>query len=81
MKTSWPGVRTPAPVAALHEVMPAAFNELVRIREVLENHFHDMQDFEFTIQDRTVYMLQTRNGKLHRRGRFPPLPAKWWNRA
>ena len=57
------GVRTPAPVAALHEVMPAAFNELVRIREVLENHFHDMQDFEFTIQDRTVYMLQTRNGK------------------
>ena len=43
--------------------MPAAFNELVRIREVLENHFHDMQDFEFTIQDRTVYMLQTRNGK------------------
>ena len=57
------GVRTPAPVAALHEVMPAAFHELVRIREVLENHFHDMQDFEFTIQDRTVYMLQTRNGK------------------
>ena len=43
--------------------MPAAFNELMRIREVLENHFHDMQDFEFTIQDRTVYMLQTRNGK------------------
>ena len=43
--------------------MHAAFNELVRIREVLENHFHDMQDFEFTIQDRTVYMLQTRNGK------------------
>ena len=35
----------------------------MRIREVLENHFHDMQDFEFTIQDRTVYMLQTRNGK------------------
>ena len=57
------GVRTPAPVAALHDVMPAAFNELMRIREVLENHFHDMQDFEFTIQDRTVYMLQTRNGK------------------
>ncbi len=57
------GVRTPAPVAALHDVMPAAFNELMRIREVLESHFHDMQDFEFTIQDRTVYMLQTRNGK------------------
>ncbi len=57
------GVRAPAPVASLHEVMPAAFNELVRIREVLESHFHDMQDFEFTIQDRTVFMLQTRNGK------------------
>lgn len=57
------GVRTPAPVAELHNVMPEAFNELMRIRGVLEDHFRDMQDFEFTIQDRTVYMLQTRNGK------------------
>ncbi|MEG0587383.1 MAG: pyruvate, phosphate dikinase [Akkermansia sp.] len=57
------GVRTPSPVLKLEEVMPEAFNELMRIRAVLEEHFRDMQDFEFTIQNRTVYMLQTRNGK------------------
>ncbi len=57
------GVRTPSPVADLENVMPCAFTELMRMRGVLENHFRDMQDFEFTIQDRTVYLLQTRNGK------------------
>ena len=57
------GVRTPEPVAKLAEVMPEAFEELCRIRETLEQHFRDMQDFEFTIQDGKVYMLQTRNGK------------------
>ncbi|HZZ56419.1 MAG TPA: pyruvate, phosphate dikinase, partial [Opitutaceae bacterium] len=57
------GVRTPQPVLALKNVMPSAYKELERIRGVLEKHFRDMQDFEFTIQDSVVYMLQTRNGK------------------
>lgn len=57
------GVRTPDPVARLAEVMPSAYEELCAIRKTLENHFRDMQDFEFTIQDKKVYMLQTRNGK------------------
>jgi pyruvate,orthophosphate dikinase len=57
------GVRTPAPVVRLEEVMPEAYTELLRIRAILEQHFTDMQDFEFTIQDRKVYMLQTRSGK------------------
>lgn len=57
------GVRTPEPVSKLAEVMPQAFEELSRIRKTLEHHFRDMQDFEFTIQDGKVYMLQTRNGK------------------
>ena len=57
------GVRTPQPVIALHDVMPSAYRELEQIRGKLEKHFRDMQDFEFTIQDSVVYMLQTRNGK------------------
>jgi pyruvate,orthophosphate dikinase len=57
------GVRTPKPVAELKQVMPAAYAELERIRKVLESRFRDMQDFEFTIEEGTVYMLQTRNGK------------------
>ncbi len=57
------GVRTPEPVAALAKVMPAAFKELDQIRTTLEKHFKDVQDFEFTIQDGKVFMLQTRNGK------------------
>ena len=57
------GVRTPQPVAELKKVMPAAYKELETIRGNLEKHFTDMQDFEFTIQDRQVFMLQTRNGK------------------
>src|SRR6187401_1755432 len=52
------GVRTPEPVAQLAGEMPKAYKELERIRKVLESHFKDMQDFEFTIQDGTVYMLQ-----------------------
>jgi pyruvate,orthophosphate dikinase len=56
-------VRTPEPVAALQEQMPGAYKELERIRQTLERHFRDVQDFEFTIEDRVVYMLQTRNGK------------------
>lgn len=57
------GVRTPEPVAELKKQKPTEYKELERIRVVLEKHFTDMQDFEFTIQDGSVYMLQTRNGK------------------
>src|SRR5262245_9101349 len=57
------GVRTPEPVAELKKQMPKAYQELERIRQTLEKHFKDMQDFEFTIEDGVVYMLQTRNGK------------------
>ena len=57
------GVRTPEPVAQLAQHMPKAYRELERIRQVLEKHFKDVQDFEFTIEDEVVYMLQTRNGK------------------
>ncbi len=57
------GVRTPEPVAQLKVEMPKAYHELERIRQTLENHFKDVQDFEFTIEDGVVYMLQTRNGK------------------
>ncbi len=57
------GVRTPDPVAKLKKVMPSAHKELEAIRGRLEKHFRDMQDFEFTIEERKVFMLQTRNGK------------------
>ena len=57
------GVRTPEPVADLKKHLPSALVELERIRHVLESHFKDVQDFEFTIQDGKVFMLQTRNGK------------------
>jgi pyruvate, orthophosphate dikinase len=57
------GVRTPEPVAQLKNYLPKAFSELEKIRQTLEKHFKDMQDFEFTIQDGKVFMLQTRNGK------------------
>src|SRR3982751_4338337 len=57
------GVRTPEPVAELKKQMPHAYAELERIRQTLEKHFKDVQDFEFTIEDDEVFMLQTRNGK------------------
>jgi pyruvate, orthophosphate dikinase len=57
------GVRTPEPVAELKKHLPKAYHELERIRGNLEKHFKDVQDFEFTIQEGVVYMLQTRNGK------------------
>jgi pyruvate,orthophosphate dikinase len=57
------GVRTPEPVAQLKNQLPKAYAELERIRQTLEKHFKDVQDFEFTIEDGVVYMLQTRNGK------------------
>jgi len=57
------GVRTPEPVAMLKAKQPRAFSELEQVRKNLESHFKDMQDFEFTIQDGKLFMLQTRNGK------------------
>jgi pyruvate,orthophosphate dikinase len=57
------GVRTPEPVAELRKQLPRSYAELERIRQTLEKHFKDVQDFEFTIEDDVVYMLQTRNGK------------------
>jgi pyruvate, orthophosphate dikinase len=57
------GVRTPEPVSELKNHLPKPFQELERIRQTLEKHFKDVQDFEFTIEDGVVYMLQTRNGK------------------
>ncbi|MFO1501540.1 MAG: pyruvate, phosphate dikinase, partial [Verrucomicrobiota bacterium] len=57
------GIRTPEPVAQLKNHLPAAFAELENIRKTLERHFKDVQDFEFTIEEGTVFMLQTRNGK------------------
>ncbi|MGH9410694.1 MAG: pyruvate, phosphate dikinase, partial [Vicinamibacterales bacterium] len=57
------GVRTPEPVSQLKAHLAPAYKELERIRQTLEQHFKDVQDFEFTIQEGVVYMLQTRNGK------------------
>jgi pyruvate,orthophosphate dikinase len=57
------GVRTPEPVAELKNHLPKPFSELEKVRATLEKHFKDVQDFEFTIQDGKLFMLQTRNGK------------------
>ncbi len=57
------GVRTPHPIADLELLMPAAYRQLREITTKLERHYKDVQDFEFTIQENTLYMLQTRNGK------------------
>ena len=57
------GIRTPEPIAELGKKQPAAFAELVRVAQLLEDHFRDMQDLEFTIQNGQLYMLQTRSGK------------------
>ncbi len=57
------GIRTPEPIAELAKKLPAAHAELVRVAAMLEDHFRDMQDLEFTIQKGQLFMLQTRNGK------------------
>jgi pyruvate,orthophosphate dikinase len=57
------GVRTPQPIATLESLMPEAYHQLHEITTSLEQHYRDVQDFEFTIQDGKLYMLQTRNGK------------------
>jgi pyruvate,orthophosphate dikinase len=57
------GIRTPRPISELETVMPDAYQQLFDITKRLEKHYKDMQDFEFTIEDHKLYMLQTRNGK------------------
>ena len=57
------GIRTPSPISHLAEQMPEVYNQFVEIATKLENHYRDMQDMEFTIEDGKLYMLQTRNGK------------------
>ena len=57
------GVRTPKPVSKMAKDLPSSFKELLKIRKILEKHFRDVQDIEFTIEEGTLWMLQTRNGK------------------
>src|SRR6516165_8601031 len=57
------GVRTPVNIGKLNDIMPDVYNQLRDITSRMEKHYRDMQDFEFTIQDGRLYMLQTRNGK------------------
>ena len=57
------GVRTPMPIEKMKEVLPEVYEQFLSICNTLENHYRDMQDMEFTIEDRKLYMLQTRNGK------------------
>ena len=57
------GVRTPQKIEQLKEVMPEVYDEFIKVCGILENHYRDMQDMEFTIQEKQLYMLQTRNGK------------------
>ena len=57
------GVRTPQPISKLQEDMPECYQQFMELAEKLENHYHDMQDMEFTIEEGKLYFLQTRNGK------------------
>ena len=57
------GVRTPMPISEMAEKFPEAFKQFVDVCQILENHYHDMQDMEFTVENGKLYMLQTRNGK------------------
>ena len=57
------GIRTPQPISTLNDALPLAYNELLKNVEILEGHYHDMQDIEFTIQEGKLFMLQTRSGK------------------
>lgn len=57
------GIRTPQPITKLHEDMPEVYDEFMKIAHLLEEHYKDMQDMEFTIEDKKLYFLQTRNGK------------------
>ena len=57
------GVRTPIPIQKMKETLPEVYDEFLKVCTTLENHYRDMQDMEFTIEDKKLYMLQTRNGK------------------
>ena len=57
------GVRTPMPIAQMAETFPEAYAQFVDVCKTLEDHYHDMQDMEFTVENRKLFMLQTRNGK------------------
>ena len=57
------GVRTPMPIAQMEKEFPEAYAEFLKVCETLENHYHDMQDMEFTVENKKLYMLQCRNGK------------------
>ena len=57
------GIRTPEPIERMHERMPEAFDQLVDTLDRLEAHYRDLQDIEFTVEEGTLYLLQTRTGK------------------
>ena len=57
------GVRTPMPIAKMAEIFPDVYKQFQEVCRILENHYHDMQDMEFTVENEKLYMLQTRNGK------------------
>ncbi len=57
------GVRTPMPIAKMAEIFPEVYKQFLNVCEILENHYRDMQDMEFTVENEKLYMLQTRNGK------------------
>ena len=57
------GVRTPMPIAQMEQEFPEAYADFIKVCETLENHYHDMQDMEFTVENKKLYMLQCRNGK------------------
>ena len=57
------GVRTPMPIAQMQQEFPEAYAEFIKVCDILENHYHDMQDMEFTVENKKLYMLQCRNGK------------------
>jgi pyruvate,orthophosphate dikinase len=59
------GIRTPKPIQEMKKEMPKIYRELERVRKTLEEHFHEVQDFEFTVEKGTLYILQTRNGKMN----------------
>jgi pyruvate,orthophosphate dikinase len=59
------GIRTPRPIAEMQQTMPQMYNELNKVREILEHNFHEVQDMEFTIQENKLYILQTRTAKMN----------------
>ena len=59
------GIRTPKPIQELKKEMPKTYRELERVRKTLEEHFHEVQDFEFTVEKGNLFILQTRNGKMN----------------